>query len=85
MTVPNAATGKDAADNVTAAAAGFRKSTPRDYTLRRSSPACEAGAWLDWMTDTSIDLAHRPRRFGHNVDMGCYENHVPFASVILVQ
>ncbi len=85
VTVPNAATGKDAAGNITASAAGFRKLTTRDYTLRRLSPACEAGAWLDWMTDASIDLAHNPRRFGKRVDLGCYENSVPFASVILLQ
>ena len=82
VAVPNSAVGTDAAGNVTEPSAGFRKSTSRDYTLKGSSPARDGGAWLDWMTDASLDLAHRPRRFGHNVDMGCYECTSPFATII---
>ena len=86
VAVPNATTGKDAYGNIATPSANFRNSAARDYTLKGSSPARDAGAWLtDWMTDASLDLTHRPRVFGHNVDMGCYECTSPFATLLLLQ
>ena len=85
VTVPNATAGTDAYGNVYAGNASFRNSAARDYTLRRLSPACEAGALLEWMDDSSVDLAHQPRVFGRCVDAGCYENSIPFSTIILLQ
>ncbi len=86
VAVPNATTGKDAYGNIATPSAIFRNSAARDYTLKGSSPARDAGAWLtDWMTDASLDLTHRPRVFGHSVDMGCYECTSPFATMLLLQ
>ncbi len=85
VAVPNSTTSVDATGNIATPSACFRDSAAKDYTLRRMSPACEAGARLDWMTDASLDLAHNPRVFGHNVDMGCYENTSPFATILMLQ
>lgn len=41
------------------------------YSIKRSSPARDAGAWHAWATNV-LDIAGNPRMNG-NIDIGCYE------------
>lgn len=41
------------------------------YSIRRGSPARDAGAWHAWATNV-LDIAGNPRMNG-NIDIGCYE------------
>ena len=51
----------------------FTDAANGDYTLQKGSPCRDAGAFLAWMTDGSLDLGGNARVFGNAPDMGCYE------------
>lgn len=72
--------------NVAAPSAKFVDSAHGDYSLRRGSPARDAGEWLaDWMDADTPDLSGQPRRFGPAVDMGCLECRKPDPTRLFVQ
>lgn len=69
-------------------APGFKDAVNGDYTLWRGAFAREKGVKLDWMTDSSLDLAGDPRLVNRGgvayapdalPDLGCYEcqEHTP--------
>jgi len=67
-------------DRASFAGEGNRTGDPKFYTkpgkewhIRPSSPALNAGQLQDWMTSTSVDLGHMPRVRNLAPDMGCYE------------
>jgi hypothetical protein len=64
----------------------FWAAAARDYTLRPSSPCCNAGlnAAFGALADAT-DLAGNPRLFGKIVDMGCYELQVGGGTMLLLQ
>lgn len=51
----------------------FRRSAGREWRLKSTSPAINAGAPMSWMTETSVDLDGAPRIRNKIPDMGCYE------------
>ncbi len=50
----------------------FKDAASGDFSLKRSSPLCDAGVLCDWMTG-ACDLAGGRRVFRGGPDIGCYE------------
>ena len=50
----------------------FKDAASGDFSLKRSSPLCDAGVLRDWMTG-ACDLAGGRRVFRGGPDIGCYE------------
>ena len=75
---------------------GFRNAAGGDYALKRRSPCRDAGAVLDWMDASSVDIVGLPRVVtdGRSLasdpsalpDIGCYENgELPLGLSVIVR
>ena len=64
---------------------GFMNSEKGDFHLRTDSPCKNAGLPLDWMVPGATDLDGARRVFEKKPDLGCYENNIFTAMILMMR